>query len=62
MTQKQAMVFIVLGIILGVSHVVGIPLSWKEWISVLVALYLIGWGLYQRYEKKPLQQSTDSHT
>lgn len=60
MTQKQATVFIVLGIILGVSHVVGIPLSWKEWVSVLVGIYLIGWGLYQRYEKKPLSQPTDN--
>ena len=59
MTQTQTMILIVLGIILSLGHVIGIPLVWKEWISVLGGLFLLGWGLYIRYEKKSSTQSAD---
>ncbi|MCR4275117.1 MAG: hypothetical protein NUW02_03710 [Candidatus Campbellbacteria bacterium] len=59
MTKKQTTVLIVLGIILSIGHVIAIPLMWKEWISVLGGLFLLGWGLYLRYEKKSSTQPTD---
>jgi hypothetical protein len=55
MTRKQTMMCIVLGIVLIVSHVVGIPLTWKEFVSVCGGVALLGWGLYERYAQKDIQ-------
>lgn len=49
MTRTQTMLPIVLGMILSITHIIGIPLAWKEWASVLIGVYFIGWGLYLRY-------------
>jgi nicotinamide riboside transporter PnuC len=49
MTKKQMKTLVILGLILVLAQVVGIPLSWKEWLSALIGIFCIGWGLHQRY-------------
>lgn len=60
MTSKQTMFCIVLGIVLIVSHIIGIPLAWKEFVSVCAGMLFLGWGLYERYYKESTPPTSES--
>ncbi len=61
MHSTYARTLITLGTILALAQVIGIPLGWKQWISVCVALIFVGWGVYARYYEKPQQETYDRY-
>ncbi|GMU73932.1 MAG: hypothetical protein AMXMBFR44_1310 [Candidatus Campbellbacteria bacterium] len=49
MNRKQTRTLVLLGVVLLLTQVIGIPLLWKQWISAGIGLFYIAWGLYLRY-------------
>lgn len=57
--RAHAKTIVILGIVLALSQVIGIPLLWKQWLSALIGIGCVGWGLYLRYGGQAAH--TESH-
>jgi len=63
MQKAQTRTIIIAGVALALVQVLGIPLSWKLWLSSAIGLFFIGWGLYLRYGRRTAhdQLHDDTH-
>lgn len=64
MQKAQTRTIIIAGVMLALVQVIGLPLSWKLWLSSAIGLFLIGWGLYLRYGRRASldQVHDDTHS